>query len=713
MPLTRPSGRPPILVFSLLAMLLLAATTLATAQQSRQADTARQLLQRAVHLEEAMGDPEAAITTYEMVLAAPDADAPVAAVAEFRLARLLSVLGRLDEAREHHLHITEQYADDPALQEIVEFARAAIGDATRNRNSRSMVARQLWEGSDGYAFGSLSPDGSFISYVDWASGSLAIHDLDRSTERYIADLNPVLPHGAGSTSVVSPDGERIAYTWYSPDTGYEVRTVRRDGSDNRTLTSGWTRPRHIELEGWSADGRDILAIFYVDESTHDLRLIDTRSGTAYTAARLGTTAPELARLSPNGRWIAYQQANEDGTHDVLLAATDNSITTTLVDHPANDLLPIWTTDGRYVLFVSDRTGSLAAWIVEVSSEGQPVGEAQLLKPDFGRSIPLGFTRDGALIYAQQVSVNDIYTAPLSQDDRTLGARVAIGGALVGVNRAPRLTRDGRRMVYFSEPGNLPPTLGPKVFTVRDTETGKEHTLSPALRRILLPRWHPDGGTIVAEALGKDDQWGIYAIDADSSEIELLVGWPGALCGCSASPVISPDGASLAYFRPNERDGGGDLVVRHLANGAEVTLVGGILAIDVRDMVFSPDGRRLATAMRPRSRNRDAGWRLQFLDVATGRRVDVTSLGTDYETLSLSGWTDNGQGLLFVRAEDDRHSLGWVSADGEDLAWLILELPRDIRDVQLHPRHDRLVFTAGEYRAQLWMLENPLAAIETR
>lgn len=700
-------------MISLLAMLLLAATPSATARQSPAVDTARQLLQLAVHLEEAIGDPDAAIAAYEMVLAAPDDDAPAAAVAEFRLAMLLSAIGRLDEARQHNLRITERYADNPALEQIVQLARAALGEATRYRDGRSMVARQLWEGSAGYAFGALSPDGSFISYVDWASGNLAIHDLDRGVERFITNLSPALLYGAGSSSVVSPDNDRIAYTWYTPETGYEVRTVRFDGSDNRTLLSGLTTPLHIELEGWSADGRDLLAIVSVDESTHDLALIDTRNGTIYTAARLGTTAPEVARLSPNGRWIAYQLINDDGTHDILLTATDGSITTKLVDHPADDLLPIWTADGRYLLFVSDRSGSAAAWIVEVSNQGEPLGDARLLKPDFGRSVPMGFTRDGALIYAQQMSLNDIYTAPLSQDDGTLGVRIPVGGRLVGVNRSPQLSADGRRMVYVSEPGLVPANLGPRTLTVRDVESGRRLTLSPALRRILPPRWHPDGETLIAEALGKDNQWGIYAIDADTSEIELLVGWPGATCGCSASPVVSPDGASLAYFRPTAPDAGGDLVVRRLATGAEVTLVGGILARDVADMDFSPDGRQLATAIRPRNRDRAAGWRLQFLDVATGRRVDVTSLGTNYEVLTLSGWTDGGEGLLFVRAEDDRHSLGWVSADGQDLAWLILELPWDIRDVQLHRRYDRLVFATAEYRAEVWMLENPLAALASR
>ena len=48
------------IMISLLAMLLLAATPSAPARQSPPVDTARQLLQLAVHLEEAIGDPDAA-----------------------------------------------------------------------------------------------------------------------------------------------------------------------------------------------------------------------------------------------------------------------------------------------------------------------------------------------------------------------------------------------------------------------------------------------------------------------------------------------------------------------------------------------------------------------------------------------------------------------------------------------------------------------------
>jgi Tol biopolymer transport system component len=697
---------------SLLAMLLIAASTDATATQSLQAATARQLLQRAIHLEEAVGDPEAAIATYEMVIAAPDADAPLTAVAEFRLATLLSAAGRADEARKHHVHITETYANDPALQDLVNLARVALADESRYRPGRSAVARRLWAGSAPYAFGALSPDGSFVSYVDWASGNLAVHDFDRGGQRFVTDLSATLRHDGWSSSVVSPDGSRIAYTWYSPQTGYQVRTVQIDGRDNQIRLSGWRSPRHVELASWSADGRDILAIVYVDESTHEFALIDTRNGTMQTVTSLGATASERARLSPNGRWIAFHQLNENGTHDVLLAATTSGATTTLVDHAANDFLPIWTADGRYVLFVSDRDGSFGAWIVEVSMQGEAIGTPQLVKADFGRAVPMGFTTDGALIYAEQVSMNGISAAALNAADGTLGDPVTLGGRLVGVNRLPQMSPDGRRMVYVSEPGILPGNLGPKVLTVRNLETRREHTLAPRLRRILPPRWVTDGA-LVAEAVGQNDQWGVYAINPDTSEIQLLAGWDGAICGCSASPVVSDDGSRLAYFRPREDGNLGDLVVRHLRTGAELTLVDSIQPDDVIDMDFSPEGDRLVTAIRPRNRNRDAGWRLQFLDVATALQNDVTSLGTDAENVRLSGWTDGDTGLLFVRAEGQRRSLGWVSADGEDLVWLILDLPEEVRGVVLHPGNDQLVFAGGSYRAEVWMLENPLAAIQAR
>ncbi len=674
------------------------------------ADTARQLLQRAIHLEEAVGDPGAAIATYELALAARDADAPLAAVAEFRLAVLLSRVGRVEEALAHHRRVVTDYANDPRLDELVRLARAALGDEMRIGVGNSMVARRLLEGSEAYAFGALAPDGSFIAFVDSASGSLAVHDLDRGSQRAVTDLGSTLQSNTWRSSVVSPDGRNIAYARRT-ELGFEIRIVAADGSEERTVLAEWTRPRHVELESWSTDGDDLLAVVYVDESTHELALISTQDGTIRVVTELGPTAPEIARLSPDGRWIAYHHLDEGGTHDILLIASNGSVTTKLVDHPANDLLPIWTTDGRHVLFVSDRTGTLAAWIVEVDNDGRRRNEPQLIKPDFGRSIPLGFADHGALVYAQQISLDDIYTATINPQTGAIGERVAIGGRFVGVNRAPALSVDGRRMVYLSDRGMLPAGLGPTILVVRDLETGQEHSPAPALRTVLTPRWHPDGTNLVVEALDPDNRWGIYTINADTAAVEAMVTWDRASCGCSAAPAVSPDGGLLAYYRPQEREGKGDLVLRNIGSREETVMMLGAAAADIRALSFAPDGTTLATATRRIDADADepGSWILEFISLTTGERRDITALGTSQQGVDLIGWTNDGTGALYVRADDDRHSLGWAGMDGATRI-LLEDLPRDLRDIRLHPRYDRLVFSAGQHRAEIWMLENPLAAI---
>ncbi len=702
------------LVAVLCVVLPAAALAVAGMTTQQAAASARQLLQRAIHLEEAVGDPDAAIATYELALNARDADAPLAAVAEFRLAVLLSRVGRVEEALAHHRRVVTDYATDPRLDELVRLARAALGDEMRVGAGNSMVARRLLEGSEAYAFGALAPDGSFIAFVDAASGSLAVHDLDRGSQRAVTDLGSDLENDTWRSSVISPDGRSIAYARRDVESGYEIHIVAADGSEERTLLADWTRPRHVELESWSTNGNDLLAVVSVDENTNELALISTEDGAVRVVADLGATAPEIARLSPDGRWIAYHHLDESGTHDILLVASDGSMTTKLVDHPANDLLPIWTADGRYVLFVSDRTGTLAAWVVAVDSEGRRRDEPQLVKPDFGRSIPLGFTDHGALVYAQQISLDDIYTATIDPQTGAIGERVAIGGRFVGVNRAPALSVAGRRMVYLSDRGMLPAGLGPTILVVRDLETGREHSPAPALRKILTPRWHPDGTNLVVEALDTDSRWGIYTINADTAAVEAMVTWDRASCACSSAPAVSPDGRLLAYYRPQEREGKGDLVLRNIDSREETVMMLGVPPADVRALSFAPNGTTLATATRRGDSEADepSYWVLEFISLTTGERRDITTLGTSRQGVDLIGWTSDGSGALYVRADDDRHSLGWAGRDGETRI-LTDDLPRDLRDIRLHPRYDRLVFSAGQHRAEIWMLENPLAAITGR
>jgi Tol biopolymer transport system component len=62
------------------------------------------------------------------------------------------------------------------------------------------------------------------------------------------------------------------------------------------------------------------------------------------------------RFSPDGRFLATGVVT-DGTGDIWVLDLERDVPTRLTFHEGNDSGPVWTPDGRYVLFSSDREGS--------------------------------------------------------------------------------------------------------------------------------------------------------------------------------------------------------------------------------------------------------------------------------------------------------------------------------------------------------------------
>ncbi len=665
------------------------------------------LLRRALHLEQVAGDAPAAVAAYRSLLERGSLEPHLAAVAELRLATLLDRMGRVQEAARHHRHIVESYGDDPRLADVVRLARAGLG--AEAVGSRPVVARRLWEGSDAYAYGSLSPDGSFLAFVDWSGGrgNLAIHDLDRGLREVLRRLDTGGRDSYACSTVVGPGGRRVAYTWYTPAAGHEVHIVDRDGSHDHVLTRVGHSPRHLELVGWSEDGRELLAVVYRQGGNY-LATISTTDGAMRNVHDLGLEAPEVARLSPDGRWVAYHKlAAGLATHDVVVAATDGSSMHTVVDHPANDLLPVWTPDGRHLLFVSDRTGTLGAWVVEVV-DGEPRGGAHLLKPDFGRSIPMGFTQRGDLVYALQASISDIFTARIDAASGRLGERVASSGRFVGVNSSPVWSPDGNRLAYLSERGPLPAGFGPTALVIRD-RSGSERVLTPGLRRVARLRWHPNGREVLLFGAYEGTQQALYAIDVDSGR---TVVFAALACDCAPVYAVSPGGRDLAYLRADDLEEEGVLVVRDLRSGRERVLAASVARSDLRALEYSPDGTRLLAALRLPGAT---SWSLLSYPVTQpGGEPDVIAdLGTDPDGLGIVGWSADARALVYLHADPGGRTLRRVSLDTRADEVLLRRVPTDLRDVRLHPDGATLVYASGQYRAEIWLLENALGGIEDR
>ena len=62
----------------------------------------------------------------------------------------------------------------------------------------------------------------------------------------------------------------------------------------------------------------------------------------------------------------------------LSADTGGARETVLVKHPANDMDPVWVPDGSAIVFISDRTGALGAWLLRVA-EGRAQSEPEMLR----------------------------------------------------------------------------------------------------------------------------------------------------------------------------------------------------------------------------------------------------------------------------------------------------------------------------------------------
>jgi hypothetical protein len=153
-------------------------------------------------------------------------------------------------------------------------------------------------------------------------------------------------------------------------------------------------------------------MLYKLPSSFQIAVISTAEGTARI---LKTVAwfPTKMKFSPDGRHIAYDFGlqRESGNRDIAVLAADGSREVRLIEHPADDQLLGWTPDGRQVLFASDRSGTRSAWMIRVT-DGLPEGSPELVKPDMGQIIPIGFTPAGAFYYGLAIGTGDVYTAEL-------------------------------------------------------------------------------------------------------------------------------------------------------------------------------------------------------------------------------------------------------------------------------------------------------------
>lgn len=246
------------------------------------------------------------------------------------------------------------------------------------------------------AYPHLSPDGRALIFHSNRSGRQAIWiaEADGGNPRLLFDGG-----GVGSepgTPVWSPAGKYIAFAMRpagaTDENESEIYVMRSDGSGVRRLT---TAPGDDSHPHWSADGRRIF--FNSARATPDLKADWTRQwidiysmGADGSDVRRHTKCKAVCTYpvpSPDGRSVAHRKAlGATGfswsqevvqrNSEVFVTALDGSGSFNLSSSPAYDGWPIWSPDGRWLLFTSNR-------------DQQPnVGQIYAVRPDGSGLKPL-------------------------------------------------------------------------------------------------------------------------------------------------------------------------------------------------------------------------------------------------------------------------------------------------------------------------------------
>jgi tetratricopeptide (TPR) repeat protein len=218
-------------------------------------------------------------------------------------------------------------------------------------------ARLLQENANQPAF---APGGQRLAFrnVDPLHLGIGILDL-RSTE-----VSEVTIHPEDSMPAWSPDASQIVFA-SDKEGDRRWRLYAISPGEVRGEGEQWAFGR---MPAWSPDGSQ-LAYHGCDERSDNCGLWVVLAG-GFKAGRLTSDTSDTAPAwSPDGTGparIAFISARS-GNWEIYLVDVSSGQETRLTDHPAADIAPTWSPDGKRLAFLSDREGGWAVYVLDVKT----------------------------------------------------------------------------------------------------------------------------------------------------------------------------------------------------------------------------------------------------------------------------------------------------------------------------------------------------------
>ena len=419
----------------------------------------------------------------------------------------------------------------------------------------------------------ISPDGKSVAYGSGTIINMRIYVRPVAGGRSVQltdDTSGVQAHPRWS-----PDGTRILFL-----AGGGVFSAPAAGGPARPeLPPGRSTP--IISAAYSPDGKTIAYVI------GDSLFLRGEDGTSRPLRRI--VEASVCTWSPDGALIACGSGNVQALtvggafgnispSRIVVCRVSDSRLVSVSDSLTLNEGPVWSPDGRWLYFISNRYGPRDIYAQRLSGAGEPRGDPVRLTTGLGAHT-ISLSQDGRrLAYASLVTESNIWSLALT------GPFPVSGSAAVKVTKGTQSTEsvsisgDGKWLFYDSD-------LGGNMDLYRmSLATGIPERLTTDPSDDFAPEISPDGREVAFHSWRGRASRDIYVLPLDGGPVQRVTNTPLQ----EALAAWSPDGNALAFLEFTTT--GAIWVVRRTK---------GVWGAPVRRLdygfwpTFSPDGRELS------------------------------------------------------------------------------------------------------------------------
>ena len=369
---------------------------------------------------------------------------------------------------------------------------------------------------------------------------------------------------------LSPDGKQVAFVARTPE-GYRIFVARADGG-RPVLLTGELRGDHFAPK-WSPDGSRI--VFEANGDAYVVpalpgsprRVIAATSGTIKTpvwspdgkeiaygddrgiwvqpfnsgAARLVVEGLPLhsPAWSPDGARLAFVEGFESTLNNisptrVRTVPARGGLVTNVSDSTQANLSPVWTPDGRSLLYVSNAGGPTDVYQQAMRPDGTPRGAPTRLTTGLDAST-ISLSTDGSRLVFDAIQRQANVWMAMAGAHTSSGVQITSDREQV---ECMSLSHDGQWLAYDSNrSGNF------DIYKVRvGDRVGEPVQLTSNAANEFCPAWSPDDREIVFHSARRGPR-DIFLISAEGGGEQAVV----ADNANKFEPWWSTDGRHLTYF----------------------------------------------------------------------------------------------------------------------------------------------------------------------